>query len=105
MGAYDTWLIESPIDAIEGESLTFTITYEGATTCSSPTALAYRNKTSVTATVFPTNTPTASGNVVTLSPLTGMLHGNYVVAVTATVDGNVQVRKFQVRVGRDEDEQ
>ena len=105
MPQYDTWVVESPVDAIEGESLTFTITYEGATTVSSPTAAAYRNKTTVTSTVFPTNTPTASGNVVTLSPATGLLHGQYVIAVTATVDGNTEVRKVQVRVGRANDEQ
>ena len=105
MATTDIWVIESPIDAVEGESLTFTITYEGATTASSPTAVAYRNKTSDTSIVFPTNTPTGSGNVVTLSPLTGLVHGKYVVAVTATVDSQTQVRKFMVRVGRDEDEQ
>ena len=102
---HEVWVVESPVYATEGESLTYTITYEGATTVSSPSALAYRNKTAVTSTVFPTNTPTASGNVVTLSPLTGLLHGNYIVSVTATVDGNTEVRKLMVIVGRDEEEQ
>jgi hypothetical protein len=48
-----------------------------------------------------------SGTVVTLKTITaqgGDGGSNYVVAVTANVDGNTEIRKFIIRVVRPEDE-
>ena len=96
--------VESPIKTVEGASLTFACTYWG--TVSTPSAAAYRNNATVTTTVFPTNSPSASGSVVTLSPATGLVgNARYIIAVTATVGGDVHVKKLELIVGKDEAEQ
>lgn len=93
----DPYLQESPYPTVAGENLMLTVTYDQATTVASPSVAAYKNRATVTSTLFPTNSPTASGNVVTLSPLTGMVGGNtYVIAITATVDGAIVIRKLVV---------
>ena len=98
------WAIESPVHVVEGSTITFACTYWGAVT--SPSAVAYRNNTPVTTVVFPTNTPSSSGSVTTLSPATGFVgDAKYVVAVTGTVGGDVPVKKIEVVVGKDEGEQ
>ena len=98
------YAIESPIKIIEGAQIIFTGTYWGAV--SSPSAVAYRNKQVATPTVFPTNSPTASGSVVTLSVATGFIGGaRYEIAVSATVAGDKHVKKIEVICGKDEDEQ
>lgn len=90
-----TFVLESPWYVVEGESYAFTLTYEGATSVTSPSAAAYKDESAVTNTIFPTNLPSASGNVVTLSPATGFTGGErYVVAVTATVDGATVIKKI-----------
>jgi hypothetical protein len=96
--AMDTvWAIESPVTMVEGESRTFTVQFLGASSVSSPSVKAYHNKSDVTSTLFPTNTPTASGDTVTLSPLEGIEGGEtYVIVVTATVDSNTEIGKFQI---------
>ena len=96
--------IESPLHAVEGSTLTLTCTYWGAVT--SPTAAVYRNGTAVTSTVMPSGSHTASGSVATLKPLTALVGGaKYVIAVTGTVSGDVWIKKIEMTVGRDEDEQ
>jgi len=95
--------IESPVDVVEGSSITFACTGWGAV--SSPSAVAYRKKTTVTSTVFPTNSPSASGSVITLSPATGLVGGaNYIIAVTFTLLGDVFVRKIELICSKDEAE-
>lgn len=98
-----TFAVESPVYVVEGESLTFSCTAWGAV--SSPSAVAYRKKTTVTSTVFPTNSPSASGSVVTLSPATGFVGGaNYIIAVTFTLSGDTFVRKIELVASKDEQE-
>jgi hypothetical protein len=99
----DTFGVQSPVDAVEGETITFSCTFWGAAT--SPAVTAFRNRQTFTTTVFPTNSPTASGSVVTLSPAVFAASGHYVINVRATVDSSTRQRKFMVVVGRDEDEQ
>ena len=95
--------VESPVYVVEGSTITFGCTFWGAVT--SPAAAAYRKKTTVTSTVFPTNSPSASGSVVTLSPATGFVGGaNYIIAVTGTVSGDVFVKKIEVICSKDEQE-
>lgn len=102
----DIWAIESPWGSAAGESLTFTLTYLGASSVSSVTATVYQNKTDVTSTVMPAGSTSASGNVATLKPLTAMTGGKkYVVSVSATVDGNTVVKKFQVNCQKGQQEQ
>ena len=99
------WLKEDPLEMIEGEVVTFSVTFEGITACSSPTAKVYRNETDVTSTAMATGSHSASGNVVTLKPLTaGTSDGGeiYVVVVQATADGNTEKRKVRVYILKDE---
>ena len=93
----DNWAVESPWASVAGETVTFTVTFLGATAATSPVATVYQNKTDVTSTIMPSGSASASGNVVTLKPMTAMTGGKrYVVSVSATVDGNTRVKKFMV---------
>lgn len=99
------WVLESPIVMVAGESKTFTITYEDAAAVSSPSALAYKDGTDVTSTLFPAGSITASGVTVTLKPLTGLIGGDvYVINVTATVDGSTVIKKIKIIAADPKDE-
>lgn len=96
--------LESPIDVVEGSSVTFRCTFWDDVT--SVTAKAYRNGTEVTSTVFPAGSITLAGAVATLKPFTAFIGGSrYVIAVTGTVQSDVMVRKIEVRTSKDESEQ
>lgn len=98
------WAVESPVNIVEGSTVTFACTYWGAVT--SPTAKVYRRNADVTATVMPSGSHSASGSVATLKPLTALVgDANYVISVTGTVGGDVFVKKIEVVVGKDEGEQ
>lgn len=95
----DPYLFPNPKYACAGDELPLTVTYEGATSVSSPSVIAYKNRAVVTDTLFPTNSPTASGNEVTLSTMKNLASGSrYVVEIKATVDGAILVRKLVVIV-------
>jgi hypothetical protein len=98
------WARESPVNVVEGSTVTFACTYWGAVT--SPTAAVYRNNATVTSTVMPSGSHTASGAVATLKPATGLVGGaRYVIAVTGTVAGDIHVKKIELIVSKDEGEQ
>lgn len=102
------WLVESPLDMLEGETITYSVLWEGATTVASTSATVYRNGADVTSTVMSAGSHTQSGNVSTLKPLVAQSnHGGskYIVAVQATVDGNTELRKFEILVIKPDEEQ
>lgn len=101
---------ESPIDMTEGEQKYFACTFWG--TPSSVSVASYYSGSGVgkgiTASIFADGSATVSGNTATLTLCGGTgkaLVGRreYVVNVTATVDSEVFIRKFRIRVRRDED--
>ena len=97
----EVWVDEKEVDMVEGETITFAVEFKGAVSVSGPGATVYRSGTDVTSTVMPSGSHTASSNVVTLKPLTAQSGDGgqeYVVAVSATVDGNSEIRKFQVNI-------
>lgn len=99
------WALET-LTVVEGESVVLNCTFTGATSLSAGTLKAYRKKNDVTSTVFPSGSSTATGNVLTLPPLTGLVGNNrYVVSVQASIDGgsDVRIKKFMVICLRDED--
>lgn len=101
----DTHVNESPRYTVAGESLTMVWVFEGATSVSNPSVAGYKDGTDVTSTLFPTNSPSASGNTVTFSPLTGMVGGDtYVVVLTATVDGSTRLTKIVIKTAAAADE-
>lgn len=96
--ATEPWCEQSPIYATEGEKRYITVSFLDATDVATPSVKVYANRREVTSVVLPTNSPTASGNVVTLSPIFNMVGGNrYVVAVTATADSaDIRIAKFEI---------
>lgn len=100
----EIWAVESPVEVVEGESVTYACTFWD--TPSIPSAVAYRRNQTVTTTVFPTNFPTASGYIVTLSPATGLVGGGrYVIVVSATVSGDVRKKQIMLICKKDATEQ
>lgn len=97
----DILLVESPISMIEGESITFNITWQGAGSLSSPTAIVYKKGADITSTVMPSGSHSVSGNVQTLKPLTPSTNDGgqkYVIVVQCEVDGNTEKRKLMVNI-------
>lgn len=94
----EVWCEQSPINATEGENRRFTVTFLDATTMTFPAVKVYANRREVTSVVSPTNSPSASGNIVTLSPILNMVGGNrYVVAVSSIKDGaDTRIAKFEI---------
>lgn len=93
----DVFVVESPIYQLNGETITYAIRWEGASSVSSPSATVYRGRTDVTSTVMPSGSHSASGDVITLKPLTALTSGSrYAVVVSATVDSMTRVVKIMV---------
>lgn len=89
------WVRQSPISVCEGDIKSYSVLFEGATAVSSPVMTMYAGTTDVTSTLIPVNSPTASGNIVNLSPIVipSSPRKQYVLCVTAVVDGNTECRK------------
>jgi hypothetical protein len=97
----DVLLIESPINMIEGETITYSVTWQGASSLSSPTAKVYKDGTDITSTAMSSGSHSVSGNVQTLKPLVaGSTDGKkkYVVIIEVVVDGNTERRKLIVNI-------
>jgi len=89
----------SPTFQYPGETVTYTYTVEGSNAPSTPTVVAYKDgsATAVTSTVFPSGAASASGQVITSQPATGMIAGSeYSIIITATIAGNTEKRKHVV---------
>lgn len=87
----------------QGEDETISYTIDVANNTAAPASLSVavkevsNNYTGVTSTVMPTNSPTASGSVITLSPLTSLTAGKlYRVEVQYSASGNTLEDYFEV---------
>ncbi|KKK59940.1 hypothetical protein LCGC14_3029340 [marine sediment metagenome] len=93
-------IIESPVYMIEGETITWSITWLGVSSLASPTAVVYKDGTDVSSTVMASGSHLVSGNVQTLKPVVaGSTDGGkrYTVIIEAVVDsGNTERRKLMV---------
>ncbi len=101
----DITVDESPIQMLEGETITYALTWIGASALSSPTAVVYKDSAVYTSTAMPSGSHTVSGNVQTLKPLVatgGDGNNDYVVIIECVVDGNTERRKLIVNIIRDE---
>ena len=97
MAGEEIWVRESPLDVIEGETLSFDMTWEVGTTFSSPAAKVYKNGRDQSATMMPSGTDVITGRVQTLKPITAFKADNvYVVVIQCIVDGNTEIRKLQL---------
>lgn len=93
------WKLNDAVIAVvfqyPGETVTYNITVEGTNAPTSPTATVYKGRSDVTSTVMPSGSHSASGQVITLKPVTALVSGvEYSVMVTATVAGNTEQRKL-----------
>ena len=101
------WVVEEVEPVVAGSTITYSISWQGASTLASPGATVYMNGTDITSTVMPSGSHSSSGNVQTLKPLAFQAtHGDnyYVVAASCTVDGNSEIVKFKVKVVRPSEE-
>lgn len=102
-----THIQESPISMVEGETITYSIAWLGASSLSSPGAIVYIGGSDESATAMPSGTHTVSGNVQTLKPIVaGSSDGGkvFVVAISCVVDGNTEIRKLLINILKDESE-
>jgi len=98
------WAVESPLEVIEGSTITIQCVYWDTPTL--PDATVYKNRADVTSTAMPSGSHSNSGDIVTLKPLTALVGGNrYIIDVEATVGGNIYLKKIMVKAGRATDEQ
>ena len=98
MAENKVWILESPISLASGAEPVYTVVFDGATTCASPTAKIFQGSTDKTSTNM-SGSATASGNVVTLPKVVNLVGGlTYVIVLTVTVDSIVTVKKAQLEV-------
>jgi hypothetical protein len=96
----DTFVRESPITMVEGETRVFTVTWEGATTVATPLNTCFAGNKDVSATTLSGNT-TVSGIIQTSKIFTALKGGmTYVINFTATADGNKRTKKLLVHCTR-----
>ena len=96
-------VIESPTSMIEGETITYSVTWQGASSLTGPDAIVYKDGADITSTAMPSGSHNVSGNVQTLKPLVaGTADGRkkYVVIIECTVDGNTERRKLIVNIAK-----
>ena len=96
----DIWVIEKDQTMIEGEALTFSVQFLGATTVANPETKCYRNGADYSSTAL-SGSDSASGDTVTCKTVTAQANDGgsvYVMRVKAAVDGNTEMRKFLIRI-------
>jgi hypothetical protein len=102
----EIWVIEKDQVMVEGEAISYSIDFIGAATVGSPSSKVYKNGSDYSDTVL-SGSDSVSGSAVTIKTITAQTGDGgsvYVVALTATVDGNIEIRKFIIRiVGADEE--
>lgn len=84
---------------IVGESVVYAHKWLEADSVTSPSAAVYFKGVDVTTTVMPAGTNSVSGNIQIAKPLvanSSHAGGKYVLEFTATVDGNTEIRKYQL---------
>jgi len=100
------WVVEKDQVMVEGEAITFSVDFIGATTVASPDTKCYLNGEDYSATAL-SGSASVSGSVVTCKTVTAQAGdggSTYVMAVSATVNGNAEIRKFLIRVAGPADE-
>ena len=102
--SHEIMVVESPVNMLEGEALTFSLTWLGASSVTAQSSVLYKDRSDYTSTAM-SGSSSASGIVQTLETITAQAGDGgkkYVVAIKATVDGNTEIRKLIVNVVKDE---
>lgn len=93
------WVNESPIALVEGEEPVFTVTVAGASSISSPSVKIYKGGQDVTSTNMTGSASTNGVNDITLPKIVSVKGGNtYIVAITATINSVVEIKKIKIYV-------
>jgi hypothetical protein len=90
---------------VEGEVITFSVQFIGATTVSSPQTKCYKNGSEYAAAL--TGSDSVVGDTVTCKTVTAQTGDSgsvYVIRVKAVVDGNTEIRKFLIRITSPDEE-
>ena len=97
------YVLESPLDMIEGEVYVFTITVSHATTVSTPVTTAFLNEDSASTTIG--GSDAASGNVITSKTFTPTVdvRGDYVLNFKYVNGSQTEYKKCLCRVALQED--
>jgi len=96
----DIWVVEREQEMVEGEAITYSVKFLGATVVAAPASKVYKNGVDYSSTVQ-SGSDSVSGSTVTLKTITAQANDGgsvYVVVVQATVDGNIEKRKFIIRI-------
>jgi hypothetical protein len=99
------WVIEEVDPLVAGSTMTYTVKFKGASSVTSPGVAIYvdESDTDSASTLMPSGSHTASGNVATLKPLVvPSTDGgkDYLLNVSATVDGNTEVALIKIKILR-----
>lgn len=99
----EVWLLESPIEMVEGEVAVFRITFPWINTLSSPATTAFIDGESASSTLG--GSDSASGNVFTSKTFTPSVNvrGDYVLNFQYVNGSNTEIKKLLVRVSLQED--
>jgi hypothetical protein len=100
-------VLEEAEAVVEGATITYSYTWTGISSVSSPTATVYKDGQDITSTVMPSGSHSVSGNVQTLKPIVFQAnHGGskYVINIQAVADGNTDIYKQDILVLRPGDE-
>lgn len=99
------WVKESPLAIVEGAEPVYTLTVEGASTIASPSVKIYKGGQDVTSTNMTGSASTNGTTNITLPKIVSVKGGNvYVVVITATINGIVEVKKMKIYVQKPGDE-
>lgn len=95
----DVWVVEKDQVMVEEEAIAFTVKFLGASVITGPETKCYKGGTEYSAPL--SGSDSVSGRNVTCQTITAQADDKgktYVIRVKATVDGNVEVRKFIILV-------
>lgn len=93
-----TFVEPATIDRVAGSSETFEVVFENAEEVSSPSTAAYRDRQTLTTTLFPNGSSVASGNAMITPTMTGLVGDQkYILEFSATIDGYTTIRKVALR--------
>lgn len=98
------WLIESPVNMVEGEQIAYSVDWQGAASVFNPEASVYKNGMDITAEAMDAGDEhVINGNVLTLKKLRARVSdggAHYVLVAEADVDGNRERRKLLIHIAK-----
>ena len=94
---------EHPYEMVEGEKITFTLTWLGSSSLASPDANAYVDGTDVTSITMTSGSHSVSGDVQTLKEFEALAdhaERDVILSIDCVVDSNTEIREMKIRIKR-----